>query len=105
MFELTSLKHRCLTACRSPRSFVYRYWRGGRPAADAFRVGLSYGVSCVGCCWALMLVVFALGTVSLAWMLAFAAVMVIEKSTQFGRALVAPVGGVLIAAGLAMIIA
>jgi predicted metal-binding membrane protein len=105
MFEFTSLKHRCLTACRSPRSFVYRHWRGGRPAADAFRVGLSYGVSCVGCCWALMLVVFALGTVNLAWMLAFAAVMVVEKSTRFGHALVAPVGGVLVAAGLAMIVA
>jgi len=43
LFQFSSLQHRCLTACRSPRSFIYRYWRGADPYADALRIGLVYG--------------------------------------------------------------
>jgi predicted metal-binding membrane protein len=78
-YQFSGLKHRCLTACRSPRSFVLRGWTGGRPGVDAVRIGAAYGRSCVGCCWALMLVMFGVGAASLAWMLALAAVMVAER--------------------------
>lgn len=98
LFQFSALKHRCLTACRTPTSFLYRHWHGEHPDRDALRIGMSYGVSCVGCCWALMLVMFGLGTVSLAWMLALATVMAVEKNSAFGARLSAPVGLLLIAA-------
>jgi predicted metal-binding membrane protein len=79
LFQFSPLKHRCLSACRSPRSFVVGGWRGASPAADALRIGIAYGRSCVGCCWALMLVMFGVGSASLALMLALAAAMVSER--------------------------
>lgn len=97
LYQLTPLKNRCLTACRSPRGFIYRHWRGGRAGADTMRIGLAYGLSCVGCCWALMLVMFALGLASLAWMLALAAYMAIEKNTMLGGRLRIPMGIILLA--------
>jgi predicted metal-binding membrane protein len=88
-FQFSDLKHRCLTACRSPQSFVYRGWHGADAAADARRIGMAYGLSCVGCCWALMLVMFAVGMTNLLWMLALAAVMSVERHVArtplFGR--------------------
>lgn len=97
-FQFTSLKHRCLTACRSPTGFVYRHWHGRHAAGDAARIGMAYGASCVGCCWALMLVLFGLGTASVAWMLALGAVMAVEKNTAIGPRISAPIGVVLLAA-------
>jgi predicted metal-binding membrane protein len=78
-YQFSALKHRCLTACRTPRSFILRGWGGGRPGVDALRIGVDYGRSCIGCCWALMLVMFGVGASSLAWMLALAAVMAGER--------------------------
>jgi predicted metal-binding membrane protein len=101
LYQFTPLKQRCLTACRSPRGFIYQHWRGGRPAVDALRIGLAYGRSCVGCCWALMLVMFALGTASLAWMLGLAALMAAEKGTDLGQRLTWPTGLALVGVGLA----
>ena len=95
-YQFMPLKRRCLTACRTPRSFVMRHWRGGRPEADALRIGMVYGVSCVGCCWALMLMLFALGSASVVWMLAVGAVMAAEKLTPRGASLSWPLGAALI---------
>jgi predicted metal-binding membrane protein len=78
-YQFSGLKHRCLTACRSPRSFIFRGWGGGRAHADAVRIGADYGRSCAGCCWALMLVMFGVGTTNVGWMLALAAVMAGER--------------------------
>lgn len=78
-YQFSPLKHRCLTACRSPRSFVMRGWSGGRAGADALRIGADYGRSCAGCCWALMLVMFGVGATNVFWMLALAAVMAGER--------------------------
>ena len=97
LFQFTPLKHRCLTACRSPASFVYRYWRGESATRDALRVGGAYGVSCVGCCWALMLVLFGLGTANVAWMLCAGAVMAAEKNARIGPRLSTPLGVTLLA--------
>jgi predicted metal-binding membrane protein len=98
-FQFTPLKHRCLAACRSPTTFVYRHWHGGRQARDAVRIGAAYGASCVGCCWAIMLVLFGLGTASVAWMLGAGTLMAIEKNTAVGPRLSAPIGVALLAAG------
>ena len=98
LFQFTALKRRCLTACRSPLAFLYRHWHGGHPGRDAMTIGAAYGVSCVGCCWALMLVMFGLGTASAAWMLGVGAIMAVEKNTAAGPRLSAPVGVLLIVA-------
>ena len=83
VFQFTPLKERCLAACRSPLSFFMRYYRAG--VAPAWRLGLRHGIFCLGCCWALMLVMFGVGIGSLAWMAALAGVMIIEKAIPGGR--------------------
>lgn len=102
VYQFTPLKYRCLTACRSPRGFIYRHWHGGRPNSEALRIGLAYGWSCVGCCWTLMLIMFALGLASLSWMLGLAAFMAVEKNTAMGQKLRIPLGIALVAAGIAI---
>ena len=91
-FQFSSLKHRCLEKCRTPLSFVIEHWRGQAQARHAFALGAHHGLFCVGCCWALMLLMFAVGTGSLGWMLLLAAVMAIEKNFNWGRRLSAPLG-------------
>ncbi len=92
LFQWSALKYRCLEACRSPFTFVAARWHGRAPARDAFRIGLDHGLFCVGCCWALMLVMFVVGVGSLGWMLGLAAVMAAEKNLPWGRRLRTPVG-------------
>jgi predicted metal-binding membrane protein len=104
-YQFTALKRRCLTACRMPTSFVYRHWHGLRPLAEAARIGVAYGVSCVGCCWALMLVMFALGMANVAWMLGLGVVMAVEKNTAVGRRVSGPVGVALLTAGVIVVVA
>lgn len=99
-FQFSPLKNACLTACRNPLPFLWQHYRRGTRGAVV--LGIRHGASCVGCCWALMLVMFATGVGSLAWMLGLTAVMVVEKTTRFGARLVAPIGAVLIAAGLVL---
>jgi predicted metal-binding membrane protein len=93
-FQFSPLKERCLTACRSPFSFFVRYYRKGVGAA--WRLGLRHGAFCLGCCWALMLVMFGVGVGSLAWMAALAGVMVVEKTIPGGQRLSPIVGIVLV---------
>jgi predicted metal-binding membrane protein len=100
-FQFSSLKYRCLDKCRSPLSFVLEHWQGRNYHREAFRLGFDHGLFCVGCCWALMLLMFAVGAGSFAWMLLLALVMAIEKNLPWGRRLSAPLGAGLLAAGLA----
>jgi predicted metal-binding membrane protein len=76
-YELTPLKHVCLEKCRSPLGFLLGAWRDGR--AGALQMGTRHGAWCVGCCWALMASLFALGVMSLAWMALVAALIAAEK--------------------------
>jgi predicted metal-binding membrane protein len=99
-FQFTSLKYRCLDKCRSPLAFVLGYWQGRREGWQAFRLGFDHGLFCVGCCWALMLLMFLVGVHYLAWMLILGIVMAVEKNVSWGRRLSAPLGVVLIAAGV-----
>jgi predicted metal-binding membrane protein len=96
LFQFSRLKYRCLDECRTPMGFVTRHWRGGNPQRQSLMLGIDHGVFCVGCCWALMLLMFAVGTGSLGWMLALAAIMAIEKNAAWGRAIGKPLGVVLI---------
>jgi predicted metal-binding membrane protein len=104
-FQFSALKRRCLDRCRSPLALVLAHWRGARPFADAARLGLAHGAFCVGCCWALMLVTFAVGTGNLGWMLLLGLVMAAEKNLPRGRALGAAAGvGLLLAAGALLVL-
>jgi len=96
LFQFSALKYRCLDKCRTPLGFVVERWRGRAPALEALRLGISHGAFCVGCCWALMLVMFVVGTASLGWMLALSAVMAAEKNLPGGRRLSMPLGVALI---------
>ncbi len=103
-FQFTQLKYRCLDKCRAPLSFVTQYWRGDRQHWHAFLLGAHHGAFCVGCCWALMLLMFAVGTGNVGWMLVLGAIMAIEKNTPWGRKLSAPLGVALLAWGSLIII-
>jgi predicted metal-binding membrane protein len=101
-FQFTPLKDACLRACRHPASFLRRHYRRG--AGGAFALGARHGLFCVGCCWALMLVMFAAGAVSLIWMAALTALMVHEKTRPAGARTVPLTGVVLLAAGSTMML-
>jgi predicted metal-binding membrane protein len=98
-FQFSRLKYSCLDKCRSPLSFVMQYWRGTREQWHSFLLGVHHGVFCVGCCWALMLLMFAVGMGSVGWMLALACVMAIEKNMPWGRKISGPLGIGLLAWG------
>jgi predicted metal-binding membrane protein len=96
VYQFTPLKHMCLEKCRSPYSFLVEHWRGGRAASDALRLGWRHGLFCLGCCWTLMLLMFAIGGANLGWMLVLGAIMAAERTTQWGRHLTRPLGAALI---------
>ncbi|TAM07820.1 MAG: DUF2182 domain-containing protein [Paraburkholderia sp.] len=91
-FQFSKLKYHCLEKCRTPLGFVISHWRGQARKRQAFALGARHGLFCVGCCWALMLLMFLVGAGSLGWMLLLAAVMAIEKNTPWGPRLSAPLG-------------
>ncbi|MBD0326870.1 MAG: DUF2182 domain-containing protein [Pyrinomonadaceae bacterium] len=101
LFQFTSLKYRCLDKCRSPLSFVIGHWQGRHDRRQAFRLGVDHGVFCVGCCWALMLLMFVVGVGSLVWMMILALAMGVEKNVAWGRRLSAPLGVALLVSGAA----
>jgi predicted metal-binding membrane protein len=77
IYQLTPVKDACLRRCRGPLDFVLTHWRDG--PAGALRMGVVHGAWCVGCCWGLMAALFALGVMSLTWMVAIAGLIAIEK--------------------------
>jgi len=104
-FQFSALKHRCLTECRTPLGFILRRWNGVQPYWRSLRLGFDHGMFCVGCCWALMLLMFAVNVASLAWMLLLGAVMAAEKNFRFGNKLTSPLGALLLAAGAGLLVA
>lgn len=91
-FQFSELKYRCLERCRTPFGFINSRWRGRRPLAESFRLGLDHGLFCVGCCWALMLVTFVVGMGNIGWMLVLAAAMAAEKNLSWGARIRTPLG-------------
>jgi predicted metal-binding membrane protein len=92
VFQFTRLKYRCLDQCRTPFSFITQYWRGRRPKWNAFVLGGHHGGFCVGCCWAIMLLMFVIGTGNVGYMLVLGAIMALEKNAPWGRRLSRPLG-------------
>jgi predicted metal-binding membrane protein len=97
-FQFSGLKDRCLQECRQPGPFLLANYRRG--VRGGFRVGRKHGLFCLGCCWALMLVMFGLGVAVLWWMGALTALMVYEKTGRRGSAVVRPAGVALLAAAV-----
>jgi predicted metal-binding membrane protein len=79
-YQFTPLKKRCLTSCRSPFLFVAQRWRGRDDRWESYRLGIDHGWYCVGCCWSLMLLMFAVGMANVGFMLLLATVMGVEKN-------------------------
>lgn len=102
VYQLTPLKNACLRHCRSPIQFLTRYWRPG--PAGALRLGLFHGGFCVGCCWALMGLLFVGGATNLSWVAAMAVFILMEKiaflGTQVGRT--ASGGGMVLAGAITL---
>ncbi len=96
-FQFSSLKDRCLRKCRHPAAFLLAHHRSG--PGGAFRLGRLHGLYCLGCCWALMLVMFAAGVATLWWMAALTALMVFEKTAGSGERAVPLAGIALLAWG------
>lgn len=82
VYQFTRWKATCLTHCQSPLEFLLRHWREGR--GGAVSMGWRHGLYCLGCCWALMLVLFAVGVMSLAWVIGLALFVLMEKTVVRG---------------------
>jgi len=95
LYELTPLKGVCLRHCRGPIHFVHGGWRDG--LAGALRMGSEHGLYCVGCCWGLMLTLFALGVMNLTWMGVIAIVIFVQKVFPRGDRLAPVVAAALVA--------
>jgi predicted metal-binding membrane protein len=100
IYQLTPAKDACLTKCRSPLDFVLGYWRPGY--GGALRMGVEHGAWCVGCCWALMAALFALGVMSIGWMAFVAALIAIEKLLPWKAVANRGIAALLLVLGLAV---
>src|SRR3984893_7069570 len=82
LYQLTSLKRACLAKCRTPQDFILHSWRDG--SRGSFRMGLEHGISCLGCCWLLFVLLFPLGIMNIAAMALLTALIFAEKFFPFG---------------------
>lgn len=80
LYQFTPMKHACLTKCRSPMPYFFANWTD-RPSG-VYRLGLEQGVFCLGCCWALMTVMFAVGVMNVVWIAILGLVMAVEKTVS-----------------------
>jgi len=98
LFQLSPLKQACLRACRSPLGFLLGHWRVGR--RGSVTLGWSHAIYCLGCCWALMLVLVAAGAMGLVWVLLITAVVAGEKLLPGGEWVARAAGGALLLLGM-----
>jgi predicted metal-binding membrane protein len=97
VYQLTPFKGACLTHCRSPLGFLMSRWRDG--AAGALWMGIEHGLYCLGCCWALMCVLFVVGVMNLVWVAAITIFVLVEKIGPAGAFVARAAGVAMIAAG------
>jgi predicted metal-binding membrane protein len=102
-YELTPLKNVCLAKCRSPLGALLGSWREG--ATGALRMGTRNGAWCVGCCWALMASLFALGVMSVSWMAFVAGIIAVEKTLPWRRGVTYSTAVVLAVIGVLLLVA
>lgn len=94
LYQLTPLKHACLRHCRSPFDFVLNRWRDG--AGGALAMGVEHGLYCLGCCWAMMALLFVFGVMNLIWIAALSVLVLAEKAVP-GGPWIARAGGIAMA--------
>lgn len=94
-YQLTPVKHACLRRCRTPADFLVQRWR-----ANPVLIGLDHGRWCLGCCWALMVVLVVVGAMGLGWVVLLAAVVAAEKLTAWGSTVARGTGVALLLAGI-----
>ena len=104
LWQLSPLKSVCLRHCRSPLGFFMRYGERPRRPAGAFRMGVTHGAFCIGCCWALFTVLVASASMSLLWLVVFTALIVAEKNFKYGERVALAAAPVLAALGVALLI-
>jgi predicted metal-binding membrane protein len=102
VFQFSPLKRACLRACRSPLGFLMSDWRDG--LTGAWHTGIRHGPYCLGCCWALMLLLFVGGAMNLPWIAALAGLVAIEKLAPRGELVAYILGGILIGAGVVRLV-
>jgi len=102
-YQLTPFKGACLTHCRSPLGFLMSHWRDGQ--LGAFQMGLRHGTYCLGCCWALMCVLFVAGVMNLVWVAMLTGLVLIEKVGRTGTMVARLAGAVMIIVGIVRIAA
>ena len=102
VYQWTPLKHACLENCRAPAEYLSRSWRSGTGGAIA--MGVHHGANCVGCCWALMGLLFVVGVMNLLWVAAKIAFVLIEKFALGGYLFARAAGALFVAAGVYMMI-
>jgi predicted metal-binding membrane protein len=102
IYEFTPVKMTMLGSCRTPLGFLATEWRNGR--SGALYMGMAHGRTCLGCCWALMLLLFVLGVMNLLWVLALSGLVALEKLTQ-SSAVPRFAGGALIVSGITVLLA
>ena len=100
-YQLTPLKAGCLVRCRSPLGFLMSNWRDG--SGGAFRMGFRHGIFCLGCCWALMTVLFVVGVMNLAWVGVLTLFILAEKLGPAGARISRAGGAILILLGVAVV--
>jgi predicted metal-binding membrane protein len=103
IYELTPLKNVCLGKCRSPLGFLLGSWRDG--SLGGLQMGAKNGAWCVGCCWALMASLFALGVMSITWMAVIAGLIAIEKTLPWRRTATYGTAAILLALGVLILTA
>ncbi|HUF87749.1 MAG TPA: DUF2182 domain-containing protein, partial [Thermohalobaculum sp.] len=101
LYQFTGLKHACLAHCRSPAHWLAAHHRPG--ARGAFRMGAEHGAYCLGCCWALMALLFAGGIMNLYWIAGLAGLVLAEKLMPHGAWVARFAGAVLVIGGAAML--
>lgn len=101
-YQFTPMKEACLSKCQAPMPFFMANW--SEEAAGVFRLGLMQGLWCLGCCWALMLAMFATGLMNLIWMAGLGLVMMAEKLYAESRALSRGAGVIFLLGGLAVLV-
>ena len=102
LFQFTSLKWNCLKHCRSPLTYFLAHWKNG--PIGGFRLGIGHGWYCLGCCWALMITAFVLGTMNLTWMAFLTVVTCVEQIATRGRFFTRAVGIGISGLGLVVLI-
>ena len=103
LYQFSKFKDACASKCRAPLTFFMEFWAPG--SRQSYKMGLRVGLSCLGCCWMLMLLAFVGGTMSLAFMGLATVIMILEKLPDLGHYISKPLGYVLImSAGLNLVI-